>query len=106
MGVEPHFVGCREETTWPVCSKTLGNTAQGVCDMTGTVIEWVADEGHDSYEGAPTDGSAWVASDEPTTRIARGGSIATRDLGYLTTTVRFIFDPAQPRYVLGARCAR
>ena len=37
--------------------------AFGVYDMHGNVYEWVADCWHDHYNGAPTDGSAWV--DDP-----------------------------------------
>lgn len=32
----------------------------GVYDMHGNVYEWVADCMHDSYNGAPSDGSAWM----------------------------------------------
>ncbi len=106
MGVAPVFVGCREERTFPVCSRPRGNTPQGLCDMAGGVIEWVEDEGHESYEGAPSDGSAWVDSESPTTRIARGGSLATWDVAFLRTTLRFAFEPGTPRYVVGIRCAR
>lgn len=37
--------------------------AFGVYDMHGNVYEWVADCWHDNYDGAPSDGSAWIDSD-------------------------------------------
>jgi formylglycine-generating enzyme required for sulfatase activity/energy-coupling factor transporter ATP-binding protein EcfA2 len=47
----------RKETT-PVGS--FPANAFGLYDMHGNVWEWCADDWHDSYKGAPTDGIAWI----------------------------------------------
>lgn len=55
----------------PVCSRPAGNTKQGLCDIIGNAVEWVQDQYHKTYEGAPNDGSAW--EDNGSDRVYRGG---------------------------------
>jgi formylglycine-generating enzyme required for sulfatase activity len=47
----------------------------GFHDMHGNLWEWVEDVWHLNYEGAPVDGSAWVAGGDASRRVLRGGAI-------------------------------
>ena len=47
--------------------------AFGLYDMAGNIWQWVQDCYHDSYNGAPADGSAWT-SGECSRGVLRGGS--------------------------------
>jgi formylglycine-generating enzyme required for sulfatase activity len=59
----PHFErgGCGKGIgrTWPVCSRSKGNSTHGVCDLIGNVYEWVSDKWHEDYNGAPDNGYPW-----------------------------------------------
>lgn len=95
--------------TMVVCSKTAGNTAQGLCDMAGNVREWVQDWYHSSYKLsetvlAPTDGSAWETP-AGTNRVFRNGSWSY-DAGLLPASYRSGGNPGTKYDDLGFRCAR
>jgi formylglycine-generating enzyme required for sulfatase activity len=62
----------REETT---SVGTFPPNIFGLHDMHGNVLEWCLDCYHKDYEGAPTDGSAWIDPDTTNVdRIMRGGA--------------------------------
>jgi formylglycine-generating enzyme required for sulfatase activity len=61
--------------THPVGEKKAN--AFGLHDMHGNVWEWCEDEWHDNYQGAPSDGRAWVDG-KGSERLLRGGA---RDSG-------------------------
>jgi formylglycine-generating enzyme required for sulfatase activity len=60
-----HLVGKKKPNIW------------GLYDMCGNVYEWCQCAWHDSYDGAPIDGSAWE-QDLHKARILRGGAWASR----------------------------
>lgn len=73
-------------------------------DMNGSVWEWVADCWHNSYKGAPADGSAWDDAN-CRVRVIRGGS--WRDgAAYMMSTTRFKYDASVRQNQNGFRVAR
>ena len=64
--------GMYRRKTMPVGS--FPANAFGLHDVHGNALEWVEDCWHDSYRGAPSDGSAWTVGRNCSRRVLRGGS--------------------------------
>ncbi len=77
----------------------------GLYDMHGNVWEWCEDEWHNNYNGAPTDGSAWVNKNEnrsQSVRLLRGGSWYTI-ADYCRSAYRGRYDADDRYYKFGFR---
>ena len=92
------------DRTMPVCSRPKGNTAQGLCDMSGNVWQWMQDKYRGSYKGAPTDGSAFESAGSH--RVVRGGSFFFNAASYLRAGCRGNGVPGFPDVHVGFRLAR
>ncbi len=97
--------GCGLGTTGPSCSKPPGNTAQGLCDMAGNVLEWVEDW-YGRPDLAPTDGSARTEPGPTNDRVYRGSSWSSVAGGALVVTRRYGGPPSERDSRLGFRVAR
>jgi formylglycine-generating enzyme required for sulfatase activity len=76
----------------------------GLHDMHGNVGEWCADHWHDTYEGAPEDGRAWVdeKASEGEHRLLRGGSW-NRLPRLCRSAFRHNYPPVSRHYSVGLR---
>ncbi len=76
----------------------------GLHDMHGNVFEWCLDHYHNNYEGAPTDGSAWIDldADQGALRMVRGGCWCYFPQ-YCRSAYRFSYDPVNQLSFIGFR---
>jgi len=77
----------------------------GLYDMHGNVWEWLEDVWHENYNGAPTDGSAWMVGGDSGKHLLRGGSWVGID-NYLRCAFRSGADSSYRYAYWGLRFSR
>ena len=88
--------------TSPVGSFPDGASPYGVLDMSGNVLEWVADwYSPDYYQNSPTSNPLGPASGQ--TRVLRGGAWAINSY-YVSSARRWEWNPSSQHRALGFRC--
>ncbi|HOD08967.1 MAG TPA: SUMF1/EgtB/PvdO family nonheme iron enzyme [Myxococcota bacterium] len=99
-------VGCGDTLTMPAVPEDANlcdKTTEGAYYMAGNAWEWTQDFLHDSYAGAPTDGSEWL-NDLGGRRVARGGRPDFDTPPDLKLHRRFAEYPTVSHDTLGFRC--
>lgn len=94
--------GINRDKTTAVGSLGVAN-GFGLYDMHGNVNEWCQDVWHDSYEGAPTDGSAWESGGEQVGRVLRGGTWNSYGAWLSRSAARIVVTPGLRHGSLGFR---
>lgn len=83
----------------------LKPNAWGLYDMHGYLWEYVADDWHANYDGAPGTGRSWGASNRNSPRTIRGGSWRDRH-ELLRSTTRWSLPDHVRSDAIGFRCVR
>ncbi len=87
--------------TSPVGAFPRGASAEGIFDLVGNVSQWVLDPYHDSFEGAPSDGSVFTGTSP--WRVRRGSHFAMSGR-MLRGAFRTLDPPSAARSYTGFRC--
>ena len=97
-------VGIYRATTVDVGSLGMAN-GWGLYDIHGNVWEWCEDDYHNSYSGAPVNGSAWVDAQRAPDRVIRGGSWDSYAVDS-RSSARYALAPGFRSGLLGFRLSR
>jgi formylglycine-generating enzyme len=97
--------GCGLDSTAPVCSKSAGFSAYGLCDMAGNVEEWCSDWYGDDYYGKQQNMNPGGPA-TGTEHILRGGGWYDDEPKVLRTSFRYMEPPSQQGQNIGFRCAK
>lgn len=89
-----HQVALKEPNAW------------GLHDMIGNVYELCEDEYHESYHGAPEDGSAWITSSGPEKGVVRGGDCFLELFRCNPYARDWMFRNKNPHFTVGFRLVR
>jgi len=100
-----HACGSRWDARQTAPVGSFAANGFGLYDMVGNVREWTEDCYHDSYSGAPTDGSAWIEGGSCYRRVVRGGSWLLAP-AFLRSASRYWFTGDYRLNYLGFRVAR
>ncbi|WP_084777482.1 formylglycine-generating enzyme family protein [Bradyrhizobium sp.] len=76
----------------------------GIYEVHGSVYDWVEDCWHDTYQGAPADGSAWIEGD-CSQHVLRGGSLS-RAAQTRRAAARIWFGSSNRTHYMSVRVAR
>ena len=94
---------CTDGFAYTAPAGSFKANAFGLNDMLGNVWEWTEDSYHNSYKGAPADGSAWQG--DGAKRVLRGGSWNNGPRN-VRTAVRNSYKPELRYSFYGFRLAR
>ena len=98
--------GCNEpyDASQPLKVGSFKPNSFGLYDMGGNIHQWVADCWHKNYQGAPSDGSAWVDND-CLSQVIRSGSWKN-DPSYVRPSSRDHYDTSVRYPTHGLRVGR
>jgi formylglycine-generating enzyme required for sulfatase activity len=111
--MKPGFANCTSCGTPPDKRQTMpvGSFKPnpfGLYDTVGNVREWVQDCWHESYQGAPSDGSAWEKEHNGNCngRVHRGGAFRSVNKGNERSSSRDMYRAGARPYWVGFRLVR